>query len=276
MDQWQPAQVQQLQEIGPYLQQQREQRGLTVEEVAEKTRIRPGLLRALEAAQVQQLPEPVYLRGFVRRYAELMGLDGNELSTRIKLDPLGSMPDTTKPLEIPPSRKRSWARKGIAALVAIGQKKPSHQVRKGMIIAAAVGGSVLLIGLTYATIWRTRSPQVQRPRLSSPSSPTPFSSPSPEVASLAPEPSSVAPASSTIELPVELNLEIRDTSWIQVVVDGEVEFEGFLDTGEQLTWTAQEQITLLAGRPEAVWISLNGTESVPFGEAGEPKEETFP
>jgi hypothetical protein len=80
-------QVEQLKEIGAHLRQCRKKQSISIEEIAAKTLIRMTLLTALEEAQIDQLPEPVIIRGFIQRYGDTLGLDGAALaktfSTRI-------------------------------------------------------------------------------------------------------------------------------------------------------------------------------------------------
>ncbi|MDY0227030.1 MAG: DUF4115 domain-containing protein [Desulfomicrobium apsheronum] len=66
-------------EIGTALREGREQKGLTVEAVEEKTKIAPSVIIALEEGNSARFPHAVYARGFVRSYALLLGLDAQEL-----------------------------------------------------------------------------------------------------------------------------------------------------------------------------------------------------
>lgn len=66
-------------EIGTALREGREQKGLTVEAVEEKTKIAPSVIVALEEGNSARFPHAVYARGFVRSYALLLGLDAQEL-----------------------------------------------------------------------------------------------------------------------------------------------------------------------------------------------------
>ncbi len=68
--------------FGAYLQRQRELRGFTLEEIAEQTKISLRALRALEAEDWDVLPADVYVKGFIRCYAETIGLDPNEALIR--------------------------------------------------------------------------------------------------------------------------------------------------------------------------------------------------
>jgi cytoskeleton protein RodZ len=57
-------------EIGTWLKQARESRGLSLEQVSTVTKVRSGLLMDLEANRLHKLPERVFVRGFVQAYAE--------------------------------------------------------------------------------------------------------------------------------------------------------------------------------------------------------------
>jgi cytoskeletal protein RodZ len=54
---------------------QREEQRLTLEKVFESTRIRMQYLQALEADDLSVMPSPVQARGYLRNYAEYLGLD---------------------------------------------------------------------------------------------------------------------------------------------------------------------------------------------------------
>ena len=60
---------------GASLRQHREEKKLTLETIVEKTKIRPAILEALEEDRFADLPEPVFLRGFLRQLAVCLGLD---------------------------------------------------------------------------------------------------------------------------------------------------------------------------------------------------------
>ena len=66
-------------QIGAILTRTREREGLDLPEVEEKTKIRVRYLRALEDEDWEVLPAPAYARGFLRAYAELLGLDAELL-----------------------------------------------------------------------------------------------------------------------------------------------------------------------------------------------------
>jgi cytoskeletal protein RodZ len=63
-------------EIGNSLREARERQGRTFADLERKTEIRTRYLKALEEEQFSLLPAPAYMRGFLRVYADELGLDG--------------------------------------------------------------------------------------------------------------------------------------------------------------------------------------------------------
>ena len=60
---------------GVHLKNIREMKGITIDEIAQKTRIRASYLKALEEENFRQLPAEVFSRGFLKAYAKYLGLD---------------------------------------------------------------------------------------------------------------------------------------------------------------------------------------------------------
>ena len=64
-----------MQELGRKLYEERTRRGLSLEQVQDETKISLNFLKALEDGDVEQLPHPVYAKGFMQNYARFLGLD---------------------------------------------------------------------------------------------------------------------------------------------------------------------------------------------------------
>lgn len=71
-------------EIGATLRKARQDIGVTLDEVEYETKIRKRYLNALEREDYGDLPSAVYARGFLKTYANYLGLDGEELSQELK------------------------------------------------------------------------------------------------------------------------------------------------------------------------------------------------
>jgi len=67
------------QTLGQFLRQERELRGIPLDRIEQATRIRAAQLRAIEDDRLEALPAEAYARGFVRTYAEYLGLNGDDV-----------------------------------------------------------------------------------------------------------------------------------------------------------------------------------------------------
>jgi transcriptional regulator with XRE-family HTH domain len=68
-----------MEEVGQTLREARTQGGLSLDEVAQKTRIPKASLAHLEDGRFDLMPAAVFVRGFIRAYARVVGLDPNPL-----------------------------------------------------------------------------------------------------------------------------------------------------------------------------------------------------
>jgi cytoskeleton protein RodZ len=70
--------------LGIHLREEREKKGITIEQVASATKVSVRLLHALEADQYSDLPAAPFVRGFVTSYCRFVGLDDKDVLTRFK------------------------------------------------------------------------------------------------------------------------------------------------------------------------------------------------
>lgn len=71
-------------QIGQILERKRLEKGLSLKEVEHATKIRTRYLEGLEREDPTVLPDPIYARGFLKTYANFLGLDGESLSRELK------------------------------------------------------------------------------------------------------------------------------------------------------------------------------------------------
>jgi cytoskeletal protein RodZ len=283
-------------DIGSQLRAAREAQGLTVEQAFKATRIKPSFLEAIEANQFQALPGMVQARGFVRSYANFLGLDGEHLASLLDADktvktdirptpvtpkPIATLPPTSpKPIvQAPPkpavvtSPKPTVAQpeKSIQAAgarpplklpsLALKSSKPTSSARPsgGIPTWLLIAGAVVLFLLGLILV---------------------ISALSAPAASLAPsEPSNVPnaiglPATDRIELastgdgPVSITLKSGEHVWARITIDGQTAFEGMLDPDTTKDWQAADQIIVETGNGAALTVRHEGQESV-LGERGQ-------
>lgn len=119
--------------LGVILRQAREQKGYSVGEVAERLKLPARQIEALESGEYQDLPEPVFVKGFLRSYARLVDVDATVVQECIASIYPTSGPDAQPPYNPEPFRqpgldyRDSKVRKpvpkwvfGLVVLVTIG------------------------------------------------------------------------------------------------------------------------------------------------------------
>src|SRR5260221_4924622 len=106
--------------IGDLLRETREQYGTSIEQVGATLRIRPIFLQAIEDNHYDRLPGPVYALGFVRTYADYLGLDGEAVAQRFKNEAAGleTKSDLSFPMPLPERSMPGGALLLVALIVA--------------------------------------------------------------------------------------------------------------------------------------------------------------
>ena len=89
--------------FGERLQREREMRGITLEEIADSTKIGTRSLRALEQEDFDKLPGGIFNKGFVRAYARYLGIDEEQAVA----DFLAAAGEPEQPLPSPSPRRSS-------------------------------------------------------------------------------------------------------------------------------------------------------------------------
>jgi hypothetical protein len=107
-------------DIGSSLREARLRLDLDFPELEERTKIRPKYLRALEDERFEILPAPTYIRGFLRSYADALGLDGqpfvDEYNTRFAV---GEEDAPVRSRRVPVQRRDRGARESRIAVLAL-------------------------------------------------------------------------------------------------------------------------------------------------------------
>src|SRR5213593_4541892 len=87
--------------VGSYLRNLREQQGVSLEELARGTRVLYRHLEALEADDYAALPAPVFTKGFIRAYCQVLGVVPDEALALYDPRPKEERPPTPSPTPAP-------------------------------------------------------------------------------------------------------------------------------------------------------------------------------
>ena len=139
-----------MESVGSRLSQARIARGMTLEDVAQLTKISRTTLAAIEEGRQEVLPAPVYTRGFIRAYAGVVGLDGREL-LRDAVEPSATT-ESSRPAALrrqPTSRRTADAPPRFAHLMGIDEHPRTRGLRGSHILLFLVA-----LGM-FLTAWFT-------------------------------------------------------------------------------------------------------------------------
>lgn len=232
--------------IGERLRLSREERGMSLDDVASQTRIPIRHLQHIESEDWDALPGVTYCIGFVRAYANTIGLDGAELSREVR-DRLGN------------ARSRAPAPQYF---------EPADPSRVPPRPLALIAGIVAVVLIALYALWRSTlgdsgepAETTALPAATSPAAPQP----APRQPGAPVQPGAVAGQPVTLTATQEVWVRISDAA------GGPALFTGILAAGQsyQVPPTAQRPV-IRTGRPQVLRVSIGARDIGPI----EPVERT--
>ena len=245
-------QQQQLKDLGSELRRIRMAKNISLETIAIDTHISKRLLTAIEAGNIEELPEPFYIRALVAKFARQIGAEVN-----FEVEANDSLQKTASPLDSLTKSRSS-----------IG----NFQLRSQHLYLIYV--LLVIVSVKGITSF------VERPVVVDPPSETPVVDSAVELApstpSLLKQPETKPQfISSNSSESVSVGIDLQERCWLKVMVDGQIAFEGILPKGTQRQWTGQKQVTIRAGNAGGVVISFNNQQQKILGAPGEVEEVTY-
>ena len=219
--------------VGQRLRVAREEKGLSLEDVAAQTRIPRRHLESLETGDWERLPAPTYTNGFAKSYATVVGLDRVEIGEQLRGE-MGGMRPTTMAEVFEPS-------------------DPARTMPKWLVFGALAAVLLLVVVMSWLS-QRSVQGSDEAANDSAAVAVTTPAGPAPAIAPLAAQGAVVITANEPV--------------WIQVKDGATTLKAGVLEAGQSfevpVTATAP---TLTTGKPEALRISVGTADAPPVGPA---------
>ena len=238
---------------GLYLQSLRVEKGISIEQVAAETRIRAEILRSIEAEDHQNLPDDVFVKGFLQAFAKVIGADPDEVLRRFDV-----RRKAQAPVQVPSGIAPPPPRQGHFWLTLLWV---------AALMAGLMGGTLLVYQMLYhpegaetPLRWPTK-PKLLRPTSHRPR--RPCSPKRPPTTSRKPKPPKPHRPRYHLEIVCD------EDTWLKIIVDDAPAEEYFLKPGDTLQLTANSNYNLLIGNAGGVSVQLDGKPvSVP-GKSGQ-------
>ena len=271
--------------VGSYLRQLRQQRGVSLEEIARATRVAHRYLEAVESENHALLPAPVFTRGFIRAYCQALGVAPDEALAQYA-ESLGGG-----------SESDSAHAAGAAAPIA----QAGEVVRRGrgavlvsFVLLVVLGLALFALTLVLQSGREAREPARASALATQPAPPDPVApEPAHPLPPLATAPSvetlakpSAAPATpgapgagptmanevraavGGVTSPYRLVARTSETTWLRVrTEDGRVS-EETIPPGQSREWASNRPFVLTIGNAGGIALELNGRTLPRLGQSG--------
>ncbi|MGL5511403.1 MAG: helix-turn-helix domain-containing protein [Microcoleaceae cyanobacterium] len=256
-----------LKEIGEQLRQFRETNAISLERVSAVTMIRLDLLEAIENGNLSALPEAIYTKGLIKKYADIMGLEGDSLAAKLPIvSPV--VKSDIKPTKFTfPQLRPHHLYVVYVALIFLSLSILPRLMRNDL----AVTTNNLPVSEGLASVKPPTEKEVTLVKSSKP----PAQTITPQAAGTHTQISvsnNNRPTASGKTQPVNVSLIVKDESWVLVEVDGKKEFEGLLTAGTERNWTAQQKLVVVAGNAGGVFLAVNNEQAKQLGAPGKVEE----
>lgn len=240
-----------LENAGRLLRNERIARGLSLQDVAQETKISPRQLTAIEEGDWERLPAPAYVRGFVRIYCRCLGLT-LEMPPSSETPPAIDVP-ASKRLRLHLSRRVRWALPltlGFFALILSYLYHDSPPPSRPVSEEPPAQQSVQLQVPLQQAVSSARNAE--------------------KAAAFAPVSSAVKPVLSEPDPhgTLILKLKVNQECWLNITIDGAITQQYDLRPGDLIEWKAHNVIALDIGNAGGIEAELNGHPLPPFGATG--------
>lgn len=247
--------------FGGQLREAREARGCSLLEAERRTRIRAKLLAALEAEDLAAFASPAQARGFLRNYAEFLGLEAGSLLAQLNGPGRATRPPAA----------RTQPRPGGAPPVQGGWRRIfTRDLFIGVTFTVLFG---LLLGWGAVQLWTsvTTPAATATPTLTLAAAPAAGSPAAIATETPPPEATPTVPLPTPLPNYVGVNLLVRaeQRTWLRVLVDGTETFSGQLAPGQTREFVGNTQIEVWTGNGRGTRIIFNGQDQGVLGDLGE-------
>lgn len=261
-----------MQEIGQKLKERREELGLSLRDVQKQTKIRTRWLEALELGDRDSFPAQVYMKGFLKSYADALGLDGSSMVQELRAQEAAQEKEKKRPRkeEPPPgARDKPRGRSDTRRLADLLDRSPRRSSRLPLTLIA-----LLLVAAAIWWLWQEGGdtaveqppdPVADNGNQEKPAEDPPQPDPDPEPRLIV-ETQRVSPVELRVTVSGAESLEIfaqarpGQNCWIRAVADGDLLAEETLRTGASRSWQAGSEFLLRAGNPPGLSVTVNGRD----------------
>ena len=230
--------------IGSTLKEARNKKAVSLEDVHAKTKIHPRVLQLLEDEKFDKLPSPLFVKSFLKAYAEFLEINPQELLQTYEKEGQKE-PDQVLFIKSTAPRANISPRFDKKLLVIPGTLAAVFLVLFVLVgMFKAVGGWVSKAKTPISTHKKAVSPKIISSEWLYQVSQGDF----PKL---------------NEKTPLQLKIHAQNDVWLRITCDGKVLFESILKKGATESWEAEKTIELWTGNSSNMQLSINGAPLKP-------------
>jgi cytoskeletal protein RodZ len=217
--------------VGERLRAAREEKKMSLEDIAAQTRIPQRHLESLETSSWDKLPAPTYTIGFARSYATAVGLDRTEISDQLRTEMGGSRPAMAVPAEV------------------FEPADPARTMPKWLVIGAVAAVVLIVVVMSWLNKRSLDQPDANAAAAEAPAA--------------APQAAPQAPPT----VPQQVTVTATEPVWLQInEKGGAILYSAMMVPGQSFTVPPTATAPVLkTGKPEALRITVGNSVAPPVG-----------
>ncbi|MBI4893958.1 MAG: DUF4115 domain-containing protein [Acidobacteria bacterium] len=275
-----------MQTLGQRLREEREKRGLSIDELAAQTRIHADYFRAIEKDDTSSLPGGFFYRSFVRQYARLMELPESVYQPELDRSLAAESSEMANRETALPDRKLNVPR------MPTGKTDRREETRRALaglgiliLVMAACTGAFTLYqrwSLAKETAELEAAHQASTPpqagKAAAPAPPPPQETAPPAQPQQAPSPEVPQPSAQTPsqpEGPVRVIVRATELSWVGVWQGQKILFSSVMQAGETRGFGVEDKMRIRIGNAGGVELEWNGKQIPAPGPRGQVRTLDF-
>ena len=237
-----------IQDLCRKLKEKRRQVGWDLEEVVEKTKLHPSVIRSIESGDLENI-NPIYLKGYIKIYASFLGI------------PVGDELD-----EISPKKEKKAPKYKESVKVSVPRqpldfsKIFTPQTKKNIVLVGSfVIGCIIVVFLfsSFARFVKKQIAESREERVEETTLPRDTSG------------EAVLKGSEDVE-EIIASLKVRRDCFVRTKLDGKLVFEGVLRKGVVESWRAGNEIEFKISDGSSVDLEVNGKLYPPLSKIRKP------
>ena len=249
-----------MESFGEYLKSLRQEKGKTLEQIAESTKIEVANLESLERDRFDLLPPRVFVKGFIRSYVHELGLNPEETIRRFEeFTKVGEMPDYTPEEQHPVFHQRPSTQSFVSSRVFTVILTAAGAI--SLVILLATAASRLFFHQDVEVTSAEPTVQVVQP--------TGTRSARPEKATF---PETTRPQTGK----KILEIKALASTWIRIEPDSGPAEELMMAPGDVQVFTARQSFYLQTGNAGGIRVRFEGRDLPPLGKANQTLSLTLP